>query len=179
MILKPIDGAGSLDVRRVDSVAQLTLKEISTTMRLEHFRPGTPVSVAVICGRHGVSLLPPCLQKLSTPGDFAYLGGECPIDLALAQRASRLAKLAMQALPRSIGYVGIDLVLGEDPTGSEDVVIEVNPRLTTSYVGLRRLVEQNLAAAMLQMAQGQAIELSLRPGRVEFSADGTVHQFAE
>jgi tyramine---L-glutamate ligase len=40
--------------------------------------------------------------------------------------------------------VGVDVVLGE-----EDIwLIEINPRPTTSYVGLRRLTDLNLAAAI-------------------------------
>jgi hypothetical protein len=42
-------------------------------------------------------------------------------------------------------------------------------------VGLRRLVRENLAAAMLQAADGHPPVLSLRPGRLEFNAAGEVH----
>ena len=38
-------------------------------------------------------------------------------------------------------------MLGDDPAGADDVVIEINPRLTTSYLGLRRLARDNLADA--------------------------------
>jgi hypothetical protein len=68
----------------------------------------------------------------------------------------------------------VDLVLGDDPAGREDVVIEVNPRLTTSYVGLRAAARTNLAGAMLAVAQGNLVELPFSPARVEFTADGTV-----
>jgi predicted ATP-grasp superfamily ATP-dependent carboligase len=76
-------------------------------------------------------------------------------------------------LAPTVGYVGVDLVLGEADDGKDDVVIEVNPRLTTSYVGLRRLVCGNLAAAMLAAARGQPVALSFAAGRVVFDADGT------
>jgi predicted ATP-grasp superfamily ATP-dependent carboligase len=56
-----------------------------------------------------------------------------------------------------------------------DAVIEINPRLTTSYVGLRALAETNLAEALLHVALGDAIpNLAWRPGVVQFNADGTV-----
>ena len=66
-------------------------------------------------------------------------------------------------------------MLGDEPSGADDVVIEINPRLTTSYVGLRAATDGNLAAAMLAVAQGQATSLSFRPDRIEFDSDGTVH----
>jgi predicted ATP-grasp superfamily ATP-dependent carboligase len=73
--------------------------------------------------------------------------------------------------------LGVDLVLGHDPSGSDDVVIEINPRLTTSYVGLRALSDGNLAAAMLAIAAGHDVELSWQEGSIEFEAAGRVrHQ---
>jgi predicted ATP-grasp superfamily ATP-dependent carboligase len=76
-------------------------------------------------------------------------------------------------MPPSRGFVGVDLVLGHASDGSEDVVIEINPRVTTSYVGLRRALEQNLAELMLDVVQGTAVEVS-RVNSVQFQADGTV-----
>ncbi len=31
-------------------------------------------------------------------------------------------------LPQPLGYLGIDMILGERSDGSDDVVIEINPR---------------------------------------------------
>ncbi|HEY5388243.1 MAG TPA: hypothetical protein VIL79_10115, partial [Thermoleophilia bacterium] len=39
---------------------------------------------------------------------------------------------------------GVDLVLGEEACW----LIEINPRPTTSYVGLRRVIDINMAAAI-------------------------------
>ena len=58
--------------------------------------------------------------------------------------------------------------------GEEDQVIEINPRLTTSYIGLRALAETNLAEAMLRVADGDDVVLRWREGAVEFTADGTL-----
>jgi predicted ATP-grasp superfamily ATP-dependent carboligase len=87
-------------------------------------------------------------------------------------RACQLARRAFEALPATRGCVGLDLVLGDDPAGSQDVVIEVNPRLTTSYLGLRQATTVNLAAAMLAIQQGGRSPLFFQPNTVEFEADG-------
>jgi predicted ATP-grasp superfamily ATP-dependent carboligase len=68
------------------------------------------------------------------------------------------------------------LVLGDDPFGDQDVVIEVNPRVTTSYVGLRAAAESNLAAAMLALVEDRAPDLRYSPESLEFDADGTVRR---
>ena len=67
------------------------------------------------------------------------------------------------------GYLGIDLVLGQAVDGSEDVVIEINPRMTTSYIGLRQAATGNLARAMLNVAAGHTAELSFRAEPLRFS----------
>jgi predicted ATP-grasp superfamily ATP-dependent carboligase len=169
-VLKPRDGAGSQGVRLLPGCPPDDFRA-SSPSRLEAFVPGVAVSVAAICGPGGNVLLPPCSQRFVGDGDFSYLGGETPLAAELAERATTLARQALAALPLDVGYIGIDMVLGA--AGSPDVVIEVNPRLTTSYVGLRELVRENLALAMLQTAAGTPPVLSTHGGKVEFMADGS------
>jgi len=54
-------------------------------------------------------------------------------------------------------------------------VIEINPRLTTSYVGLRALSRVNLAGQMIAVAEGRAAELCWNATRVHFSSSGVSH----
>lgn len=89
----------------------------------------------------------------------------------------RLALAAAKTLSNPVGYLGIDLVLGDDPGGHDDTVIEINPRLTTSYVGLRALARENLAAAMLAVAHGERPALSWRLAGVQFTADGRLNEW--
>jgi hypothetical protein len=82
----------------------------------------------------------------------------------------------VDALPRTRGLIGVDIVLGEEQDGSADFAIEVNPRLTTSYVGLRCVSDQNLAHAMLASSIGEAVDLSFRLDRLDFVATGKVRR---
>jgi predicted ATP-grasp superfamily ATP-dependent carboligase len=176
-IIKPLDGCGSQEVRLLSSDAEISsaLAEIDRPMRLESFQPGSAASVAVLCGPQERIALPACGQQLSEDGHFTYLGGSTPLPVELDQRARRLASAAIDTLPSPLGYLGVDLVLGSAQNGSHDIVIEINPRLTTSYVGLRAACRENLAAAMLAIAAGQPATLSFRPEPVEFAADGTLY----
>jgi len=154
-VLKPNDGAGSCDVRMVNSISEMAVHSATRPIwRLEAFQPGIPASVAVLCGPAQNLVLQPGKQLLSTDGHLEYLGSAWPLDPCLQARASRLAAAVIQALPSTRGYVGVDLVLGNAEDGSDDVVLEVNPRLTTSYVGLRQIVTSNLAASMMRVAAG-------------------------
>ena len=79
----------------------------------------------------------------------------------------------MDAVEGLRGYVGVDVVLGTAADGSGDVVIEINPRLTTSYIGLRALARFNLAEALLAVVEGTeppALEWGTAP--VRFTSDG-------
>ncbi|MCK4492525.1 MAG: ATP-grasp domain-containing protein [Methylococcales bacterium] len=52
-----------------------------------------------------------------------------------------------QAFPTLWGYVGIDLI----QQSQQLIVVEINPRLTTSYVGIKRALGINLAAEVLRL----------------------------
>jgi predicted ATP-grasp superfamily ATP-dependent carboligase len=82
-----------------------------------------------------------------TGGGFE-LGG-CAINLPDPDRADaeRLAAAVATAMPGLWGYAGIDFL----QTGTGPVVLEVNPRLTTSYVGLRAALGINVAARVLDL----------------------------
>ena len=174
LVLKPCDGAGSSGVRRLDQPAAIDISTLAGRWRLERFCPGLAASVALLCGPAGYVALPPCAQSLSDDGRFRYRGGRLPLDPAFAERAVNLAHLAAATLDSPLGYLGIDIVLGADAAGRDDVVIEINPRLTTSYVGLRAATPDILAAAMLDVAAGRAPALSFTERRIEFACDGSV-----
>jgi len=172
-VLKPRFGAGSAGIRWVnDPTDQLAWDASFDEYRLESYCPGVPISVAVLLGPTGNTVLPPCYQSLSQDHTFTYLGGQTPISDELVERAERLAHRVAAVLPDGVGYVGLDMVLGED--AQQDVLIEVNPRLTTSYVGLSALVDGNLAEGMLRVAEGSAWSPSFKSDPVRFDASGRI-----
>jgi len=172
-VLKPLDGAGSQGLALVAD-CEASIGPRTTATRLEQYCAGAPASVACLCGDETIMLLAACAQLLSDDGRFRYLGGRLPLDAERACRAHVLAVRAVASLPSPRGYLGVDMVLGDDPSGRDDVVIEINPRLTTSYVGLRALADGNLAAAMLAVAAGNQVELCWREGSIQFEAAGHV-----
>jgi tyramine---L-glutamate ligase len=172
-VLKPIDGAGSQHMLLVQGPRDEP-PPYPWPRRLERFCPGRAASVAAICGPAGRQMLPPCWQRLTDDGRFGYLGGSIIREAGLAQRATALALQALDAMPAAVGFVGVDLILGNDPYGRGDFVIEVNPRLTTSYVGIRAAVPQNLAKAIVEVADGRTVELTPSGATFEFDAAGAV-----
>ncbi len=168
-VLKPADGCGSDHVFLINTLNDPGPQLTAGTWRVEEFKPGLPASIAVLCGPKQLVPLAATKQWLSNDGRFSYLGGELPLSTNLQQRAENLALAALAALPPANGYVGIDLILGDATDGSDDYVIEINPRLTTSYIGLRQHYKTNLAAAMLQVIAGEPCVLEVAQDFVSFS----------
>jgi predicted ATP-grasp superfamily ATP-dependent carboligase len=105
----------------------------------------------------GVVYLLGCnLQRIALLDDsFVLLG--CEVNGLDEDRAlyARLARGVAEAIPGLWGYVGVDLVV----TDRGPRILEVNPRLTTSYVGLSRSLGANVA----QMVVGLTEEVQVPP----------------
>jgi len=150
-IVKPRDGCGTKQI----SVFENFDDAISASTKdhvLQSYVPGKPISIAAIAHAGELVTLPAVSQDIAL-ANCAYLGGCGPLPDDEQRRAAALAQKALAALPLSArGFIGFDLILGEENSG--DVVVEVNARLTTSYVGLRHIVSGNLAARLLGLESG-------------------------
>lgn len=147
-ILKPRDGAGSEHTQLVTSTNGIP-DHFPNAMILQRYHPGRAASVTCIVSTEAVIALTPAWQDVQANDDFHYRGGSAPIPAEFAERVIRIAQQAITVVPGLRGYVGVDVILGDDASGKDDVVIEINPRLTTSYVGLRHLYDIPLAQLIL------------------------------
>jgi predicted ATP-grasp superfamily ATP-dependent carboligase len=57
------------------------------------------------------------------------------------------------ALPELWGYVGVDLI----ETPEQTWVLEINPRLTTSFVGIHEALGLNVVEAIMQLVNGEPL----------------------
>ncbi len=141
--------------------------------RVEAFVPGVPVGVSCLCGPAEMIVLPPVRQRFSAGNHPTYLGGDLRLGSPLRDRAMALARRAIRGLEsaqrRARGWVGVDMILGDREDGVGDRVLEVNPRMTTSFVGLCSLGKASLLRAMLAVAAGEGC---LWPG-AETGGDGS------
>lgn len=180
-VVKPRDGAGSQDTYLVPTPADfqrlLPTWRKSSLLRQAIWQPyiaGRAVSVAVLITPEQYLYEPllPCEQTLSDDGRFEYTGGVVPgrgLNVAAIQQA---AVAACRLVPGLRGYVGVDLIV---PAGASDtpLVVEINPRLTTSYLGYSRLCDQNLIARWLDPSSG-AGDLTWQSGQLHYSPQGTI-----
>lgn len=144
----------------------------TTSLRIEAFVPGMAVGVSCLCGPEGVSCLPALRQVFSTSPAIRYLGSEAVADVGVRRRAEQLAARAVTAVTRASGgaargWVGVDMILGDRGDGSLDRVLELNPRITTSFVMHARGRRASLVGAALDIARGaHAVDEAMTPDAV-------------
>jgi tyramine---L-glutamate ligase len=150
LVLKPLDGVGSEGVCRVDSESDLPgtlglLRRATAHDRilLQSYVSGVHASVSLLISKGQSMPLSLNRQLIKEDIQLQYQGSEVPLDHPGGARAVELAVSAVGLIPGLQGYVGVDLVLQEGTAH----LIEINPRVTTSYLGLRQVSRLNLAKA--------------------------------
>jgi predicted ATP-grasp superfamily ATP-dependent carboligase len=172
-VVKRRDGAGSFQMQLVRTPLaweQLAASHDAPRYLAQPWIVGSSLSVAGIYERGTLrQLFPIAEQRISVDQQFQYLGGAipAPVDTSLCEAVEGMMFRIGQAIPGLHGYVGADFLL---PQGaSVPLLVEVNPRLTTSYVGYRGLSDRNLAAWLID--PGSAPGPIFRGG-IRFTADG-------
>ena len=157
VVVKPGRGAGcdgvclARDERELHHAVDLARCADGTgPLLLQSFVQGAAASVSLLADGRRAMALATNSQWVRAATPFQYRGGRTPFDHPLAGRAVEAALRTCETLPGLRGYVGVDLVL----TKSEAVIIEVNPRLTTAYLGVRSALEGNVAALALAACTG-------------------------
>jgi predicted ATP-grasp superfamily ATP-dependent carboligase len=152
-VLKPIDGAGAQDTYLIPAAAACPEPaRAMPTALLQPLVAGVPHSASFLVGRDGrARLIAAGLQHIAIDdGRFTYRGGTLPV---VPHGVAEGPRRAVEAIPGLCGYVGVDY-LWDDAT-QQATVLEINPRPTTSYVGLARwLPPGTLAAAWIEVVAG-------------------------
>ena len=151
LVVKPDDGAGCLNTRIFpDAGAALAWIAASGTAGyvLQPFVPGKLGSLSLLCRDGNAQILSCNEQRIAVrDNQFHFLGTTVNSLSDDAGRFARLAHSVAAAIPGLWGHVGVDFVNAE----SGVVVLEVNPRMTTSYCGLHASIGCNPAALVLDL----------------------------
>ncbi len=174
-ILKPIDGAGCADTLLLgtadDPLVSSYPRDSGLLQPLVHGEPRSATFLAQP-GRQAVLL---CVARQFIDivgGRLAYRGGKI---LTEDLPPDHSARAAIRSIPGLAGLVGVDYVV--DPASRASVVIEINPRPTTSCVGLiAGLGPGRLARYWLESIWGGSRSSSGAPElpthSIDFRADG-------
>lgn len=151
IVVKPDDGAGSQDTFFFEDrvkLKQWLRTHASPNWIFQPYIRGEARSLSLLCCEGRARLLSCNRQKIALEdGAFRFDGVTVS---AMDDNDARYAALAgdiARALPGLWGYCGVDFI--EADTGP--IVIEINPRLTTAYAGLRRAIGGNPAQLVLDL----------------------------
>jgi len=120
---------------------------------ITEFITGDDISSSIIAGKSSVLPLTLNKQFIRTEGErLRYEGGFVPyfIGREAESEIMRISKRVVTIL-HCRGYVGIDFVLGEDGTA---YVVDVNPRPTTSIVGIAKVLNYEVPDLILRAKFG-------------------------
>ena len=177
IVVKPARGAGSDGISLVHhsgewqrAVGRARPASGRGGVLLQEYIRGTAASVSLIADGQRALALSVNEQILAASPPFAYRGGRTPFDHELAPQAIAAALDACRAVPGLRGLVGVDVVLTE----SDVVVIEINPRLTTAYLGVRAAVDENVAALTMAACTGGLPPAPRLRRSIQFSASGRI-----
>ena len=178
IVVKPARGAGSSGgglARGVHellpALARARAAARSGRVLLQPRIDGLAASVSLLANGDEALPLAVNAQLFDRSTPFAYRGGVTPLAHPLAARACTAAVAACRAVGGLRGFVGVDVIL----TGTDVVVIEINPRLTTAYLGVRAAFDVNVASLALAACAGRLPTQPPRAARrVRFSASGRV-----
>lgn len=150
-ITKPDDGAGAEGVRLAPDWQGASHRLTAAGgLIAQPWIDGDPLSLSLLCAEGESRLLSVNRQIVRIIGDRVSLAG---IEVnALADESGTFAALGRAiaaAIPGLWGYVGVDLLM----TGDGLRVLEINPRLTTSYCGLHRALGVSVASQVLALLE--------------------------
>lgn len=120
------------------------------------FIDGEHLSASIITGRTQLALTVN-RQLIEMNDEISYEGGIVPYHCNRNDEIIAVAKKTAKVLGCK-GYAGVDIVLGDMP-----YVVDVNPRPTTSIIGISRVMEEEIANLILRARFGEL------PGHVKVS----------
>lgn len=174
-VIKPADGVSCSEVQVVTSFeefkdAALDIKKVTSLpyFLIQDWKAGDSVSVSLLANDKKAVPISLNQQKLDlNDGKIGYKGGKVPFDHLLGEEAKKIARLAVESIEGLRGYVGVDMILGD-----EVHLVEINSRITTPYVALRNMLNFNLTEAIFRSINGDLpSEISLE-GNYEFQKNG-------
>jgi len=156
-VLKPRDGVGCEGSYVVDDIQgyAAALKRVGKVEQyvVQPYLDGDAVSLSCLF-RRGAAWLLSCNQQQIRLENGAFTLDGCLVNAENSYLAfyRDLIGAVAKAMPGLWGYVGIDVIEMPD---RGPIILEINPRLTTSYVGVKPATGINVAEQVLTLLDGE------------------------
>ena len=164
-IIKPRNGAGCIDTLYFPDAGTLekwltTATTAADTLIIQPYIEGNHISLNLLCSEDDCMVLAINEQHIKQKnGQLFYCG--CTVNGAYDKQlsfsdASTVAMQIYHAIDGLWGFIGIDLIITE----SAILIVDINPRLTSSYVGLANSLTHNPAELLFSMIKHHKLPLS-------------------
>ncbi|MFX1353629.1 MAG: ATP-grasp domain-containing protein [Promethearchaeota archaeon] len=161
IIIKPEDGVGAESIYYFETEEEIleffsekvSLINQSRAYILQKYIEGKDLSVSLIGYRDPPLIVGINAQNLNIKDlnkESEYLGGYTPVENwepLISILKNHIEKIELKSFN---GYFGIDFIQKKEGSLS---FIEINPRLTTSYIGIRNVVDRNLMSVLLDFKE--------------------------
>ena len=149
-LAKPNDGAGCAATVSFDDAENLmhwlTHHKKHNSHIIQPFQVGTPASISCVMQQGQAQLLSCNAQIIElNQHTLSFKGVIVNAMREYWQTFELMANQIASAFPSLAGYVGIDVIVNENTV----FVVEINPRLSTSYAGLHKATGQNPAELII------------------------------
>ncbi len=150
-VVKPDDGAGAEECHlfRDKNALLHFIQRSQADLIIQPYIEGDYLSLSMLC-HQGKAVMLACNQQNISIGsggkirlESIVVNGALPYLTPLSSIASHIA----QAFPGLYAYVGVDVI----NDGEQFFVVDINPRFTTSYVGLSESLGCNVASKIMQL----------------------------
>ena len=178
IIIKPEDGAGSELIFHFENKDQILLffknprakLDMERSYIVQEYIEGDDFSISVInrtspknvgvMDQIILSINTQIVQNLSPNKEYIYLGGYTPIENYEVLRDKFEKILRNIDLTSFHGIFGIDFIKKAD---NSIFFIEINPRLTTSYIGIRNVLDYNPLEILLNQDTSKVELTKIKP----------------
>ncbi len=158
IIIKPEDGAGSEFIFHFEAKDQIlqfferskAKLDVARSYIVQEYIDGDDLSISIInrTNPKNTGVMDPIILSINTQDvqnldpnkDSLYLGGFTPVENYEVLRKKLEKILKSMDLTNFQGYFGLDFI---KKTDNSIYFIEINPRLTTSYIGIRNILDYN------------------------------------
>ena len=153
-VIKPIDGVGCEGSRIIDDLSafQFTINDTDAYV-LQPFIEGQAISLSCLF-KQGRAWLLCCNKQEIVIQDRRFVLRACLVNIHNEGHEfyQNLLERVAKALPGLWGYIGIDLIETEE---QGPLILEINPRLTTSFVGIKQATGINVTEQSLALLKGE------------------------
>lgn len=157
VVIKPDDGVGC------ENATILQAKDVGVqTPKMGYiaqpYLSGQAASMNLLCFNGEACLLSANVQEMARYGQALRLRA-CGVNMLDCDRRALecLAQNIAAAIPGLSAYVGVDFLVCDN----KFLVLEINPRLTSSYIGLHRSIGVNPAGLMIESLKKQSLPRNL------------------